>query len=74
MEQSDAPAPLKGVRVLELGNYIAAPTAGRMLGERVRLSVSLLDELDDPNRARATQDARSKAQAFEWLLRANART
>lgn len=76
MEQSDALAPLKGVRVLELGNYIAAPTAGRMLGERVRLSVSLLDELDeldDPNRARATQDARLKAQAFEWLLRANAR-
>lgn len=26
-------APLAGVRVLELGNYIAAPTAGRMLGD-----------------------------------------
>ena len=26
-------APLKGVRVLELGNYIAAPTAGRMLAD-----------------------------------------
>ncbi|RJO79990.1 CoA transferase [Nocardia panacis] len=25
--------PLDGVRVLELGNYIAAPTAGRMLGD-----------------------------------------
>ena len=27
------PLPLKGVRVLELGNYIAAPTAGRMLAD-----------------------------------------
>ncbi|KSU76113.1 formyl-CoA transferase [Pseudarthrobacter enclensis] len=26
-------APLQGVRVLELGNYIAAPTAGRMLAD-----------------------------------------
>jgi len=26
-------APLEGVRVLELGNYIAAPTAGRLLGD-----------------------------------------
>ncbi|MEF9982755.1 CaiB/BaiF CoA transferase family protein [Glutamicibacter sp.] len=26
-------APLKGVRVLELGNYIAAPTAGRLLAD-----------------------------------------
>ena len=25
--------PLDGVRVLELGNYIAAPTAGRMLAD-----------------------------------------
>lgn len=29
----DTIAPLKGVRVLELGNYIAAPTAGRMLAD-----------------------------------------
>src|SRR5699024_5415337 len=27
------PLPLEGVRVLELGNYIAAPTAGRMLAD-----------------------------------------
>ena len=26
-------SPLEGVRVLELGNYIAAPTAGRMLAD-----------------------------------------
>ena len=25
--------PLEGIRVLELGNYIAAPTAGRMLAD-----------------------------------------
>lgn len=32
MTQDDI-RPLAGVRVLELGNYIAAPTAGRMLGD-----------------------------------------
>lgn len=33
MHDRVAVAPLNGVRVLELGNFIAAPTAGRMLGD-----------------------------------------
>ena len=33
MEDSNDIRPLAGVRVLELGNYIAAPTAGRMLAD-----------------------------------------
>ena len=33
MHNRDTIAPLVGVRVLELGNFIAAPTAGRMLGD-----------------------------------------
>jgi formyl-CoA transferase len=33
MHKDHTIAPLAGVRVLELGNYIAAPTAGRMLGD-----------------------------------------
>jgi formyl-CoA transferase len=33
MSNNAAVAPLQGVRVLELGNYIAAPTAGRMLAD-----------------------------------------
>src|ERR1700759_370356 len=33
-EPSDpAPGPLAGLRVLELGNFIAAPTAGRLLAD-----------------------------------------
>ena len=31
MTESTSPRPLAGVRVIELGNYIAAPTCGRML-------------------------------------------
>ncbi len=33
MTNNPTVAPLKGIRVLELGNYIAAPTAGRMLAD-----------------------------------------
>ena len=33
MEDNNDIRPLAGVRVLELGNYIAAPTAGRMLAD-----------------------------------------
>ncbi|QUH02310.1 CoA transferase [Saccharopolyspora erythraea] len=33
MRNDSTPLPLEGVRVLELGNYIAAPTAGRMLAD-----------------------------------------
>lgn len=43
-----------------------------VLGELVRLSESLLGELDEPNRSRAAQGARSRAEAFEWVIPVNA--
>lgn len=73
MQHSDVPDPLQGIRVLERGNNIAAPTAGRMLGKLVRLSASLLGELDEPNRSRPAQGTRSRAEAFDRVLPANAR-
>src|SRR5437899_3289414 len=39
--------PLSGVRVLELGNYIAAPTAGRMVAEAAG---GLRELIGDPDR------------------------
>ncbi len=33
MTQDNPTRPLDGIRVLELGNYIAAPTAGRLLAD-----------------------------------------
>ncbi|QAY61886.1 hydroxymethylglutaryl-CoA lyase [Microbacterium protaetiae] len=38
------------------------------LGDLVRLGESLLGELDEPNRSRTAQGARSTAHAFEWVL------
>jgi hydroxymethylglutaryl-CoA lyase len=43
-----------------------------VLGDLVRLSESLLGELDEPNRSRAAQGARSRAEAFEWVIPADA--
>lgn len=38
------------------------------LAELVGLSASLLADLDEPNRSRAAQGARSRARAFEWVI------
>lgn len=40
-----------------------------VFADLVRLGEDLVAELDEPNRARATQGARSEAAAFEWVLR-----
>ena len=36
----------------------------------VRISEDLVTTLEEPNRSRAAQGARSKAAAFEWVLSA----
>ncbi|GAA2202241.1 hydroxymethylglutaryl-CoA lyase [Sinomonas flava] len=38
------------------------------LAELVRISEALLADLDEPNRSRAAQGARSRARAFEWVI------
>ncbi|WP_433874987.1 hydroxymethylglutaryl-CoA lyase [Sinomonas atrocyanea] len=38
------------------------------LAELVRISEALLRDLDEPNRSRAAQGARSRARAFEWVI------
>ncbi|ASN53135.1 hydroxymethylglutaryl-CoA lyase [Sinomonas sp. R1AF57] len=38
------------------------------LAELVRISETLLADLDEPNRSRAAQGARSRARAFEWVI------
>lgn len=40
-----------------------------IFGELVVLSEHLLQELDEPNRSKSAQGARSKAEAFDWVLR-----
>jgi hydroxymethylglutaryl-CoA lyase len=39
-----------------------------VLGDLVRLSEDLLEELGEPNRSRTAQGARSNAAAFEWVM------
>jgi hydroxymethylglutaryl-CoA lyase len=43
-------------------------------GELVVLSEKLLAELGEPNRSKAAQGARSKAEAFDWVIRADSGT
>lgn len=40
-----------------------------VFGELVVLSETLLAELDEPNRSKSAQGARSKADAFDWVVR-----
>jgi len=40
-----------------------------IFGELVVLSETLLAELDEPNRSKSAQGARSKADAFDWVVR-----
>ena len=44
------------------------------LAELVRISETLLADLDEPNRSRAAQGARSRARAFEWVIPEPAQT
>ncbi|MTE12820.1 beta/alpha barrel domain-containing protein [Nocardia aurantiaca] len=41
-----------------------------VLSDLVRLSEELLKELGEPNRSRTAEGARSKAEAFEWVIAA----
>ncbi|QIS24603.1 hydroxymethylglutaryl-CoA lyase [Nocardia terpenica] len=45
-------------------DWFAPPTLARL----VELSESLLAELDEPNRSRTAEGARSRAEAFEWVV------
>ncbi|MEG8178585.1 hydroxymethylglutaryl-CoA lyase [Nocardia terpenica] len=45
-------------------DWFAPPTLARL----VELSESLLAELDEPNRSRTAEGARSRAEAFEWIV------
>jgi hydroxymethylglutaryl-CoA lyase len=40
-----------------------------VFGDLVRLGEDIVTELDEPNRSRARQGARSEAEAFDWVLR-----
>ena len=40
-----------------------------VFGELVVLSEKLLAELDEPNRSKSAQGARSKAEVFDWVVR-----
>ncbi|GAB3271840.1 hypothetical protein GCM10027449_07850 [Sinomonas notoginsengisoli] len=39
-----------------------------VLADLVRMSESLLHDLEEPNRSRTAQGARSRARAFEWVM------